>query len=71
MLMCPGVKMSLTPLHKAVLSPNMSTPEEREVGFIINLPIITAENTDRLKAVMNVGFRQGVTQIDPITYCLP
>lgn len=34
----------------------MSTQEEREVGFIINLPIITAENTDRLKAVMNVGF---------------
>lgn len=34
-------------------------PEEREVGFIINLPIINSENIYRLKDVVNVGSWQG------------
>ncbi|XP_049320128.1 uncharacterized protein LOC125781104 [Astyanax mexicanus] len=33
-------------------------PENREVAFLVNLPIIAAENIYRLKEVVNVGFWQ-------------
>ncbi len=34
-------------------------PEERELAFIINLPIVATENIYRMKDVINVGFWQG------------
>ena len=38
-------------------------PEMREIGFILNLPIIASESIYRLKAVVNVGVWQGDTHI--------
>lgn len=34
-------------------------PEDRELAFIINLPLVVADNIYRLKDVINVGFWQG------------
>ena len=38
-------------------------PENLEVGFILNLPIIEKQNIYRLKSVLNVGFWQEDTHV--------
>ena len=38
-------------------------PEGREIGFIVNLPIIASDNIYRLKSVVNVGIWQGDTHV--------
>lgn len=38
-------------------------PQDLEVGFILNLPIIERQNVYRLKAVLNVGFWEGNTHV--------
>ncbi|KAL6460933.1 hypothetical protein MHYP_G00308990 [Metynnis hypsauchen] len=39
-------------------APIYVSPQERELAFLVNLPIIASENTYRLKDVVNVGFWQ-------------
>ncbi|XP_016396229.1 uncharacterized protein LOC107730001 [Sinocyclocheilus rhinocerous] len=38
-------------------------PEQREMAFLLNLPIIESDNIYRLKDIVNVGFWQGNTHI--------
>lgn len=59
-------------------------PQELELGFILNLPVIEQQNVDHLKSVLNVGFWRDNTHIhlrtpptlayhdeDPSLYLIP